>query len=1562
MADKETGLNITVGAVADENSARQAAKDITNAVNSSVKGGRITVPVDINVPIDESKDKLTKAQKAVIDTLAKMTSKGFSASGKDIDDLTSKFNNFTHALDEAGKGHQNKIFREIRKQVEEVKQTYKAAQIDKKSTRAYDTKIKKSKTEIPRKEVTTKTEQKRRYRGTRSVGPAGYGSGWVDPSRTNTREAQLSEVSSYSSNMARQLRQSERESKKWENASLTISKPGAEVIEQAIDDARKRGGNKNRFSSEEKAGFLSDDIRKNILPELIGKIKSSEDDKEINELTQKFSDTLDAISNLNIEAGKLILSDVNKTLGITMGSLGFTTKGNIGGTNGDKKDWSKDEKIQTTIQSLLDKVAKKEDAILQQTIKLEQLEKTSSSKVKSVKITDSYANRMITGNGADQNPASKELTNAAKNTTKAVEKQTNYDKIENSAERVADSASGKKTDSLIKDIEKDLGSGFNTDSKADAVISALQSILSEVQAITKNGLNVVGLQRGQTNTRSNPSLLPVSAQPKMQQALAMAQYVIKYGKSQAVLGDISSSKITTTKKDPHSIITKLIDGFEKLTGVTANYRVIMSKTSEEQDRMASERIRKYGISRGTGPTDTGDKTMIARRLSLFRNKDYFKTLFKDINLSEGVVVDTTAITDKLAKALSGREMFKAQTGGWLKNILGAATGGLAFAFQPSLEKSRSRAEGVNQIMANIRKTLNDTLQDIQDKESKIRGMKASGDLKLDAQGNILEGSSVEAKTLVLQLQESKEALNSILADTKYVDEVVGRTHGRIGGMIKQLGFTSPVLRKNNTILANLNAGLDKSGKALKYQTRLAELLSYSFRLIARHAGQTFKNLLLQLNPLTHIKKAFQDFMGYNTKWQRTMNVVKYNIRAILQPFMDKVAQFLVNCIGFVDIIFMKVQEAFGNVPVSLFDQAAADAEKMKEELEAAANVTAGFDELHDIGSDNTGANDLMGDIYKPQLSQEWIDLANKIGDLFAGLIKGDLGFGEVMARIFDILLSGLGAIAKAIWDWFRQTAFGKWITENWKKLLLGLLAIFLGWKLLKILGPMLLSAFTGWATEGVFSGLLGKIGNWITKPFKSLGENAGGIFAKSFIAIFGTIIGGKMMIDAYNDASDKASYNLGLTDAGGNERDKKDDTGDKLHGAAGGAIMGGSIGFAVGGPIGAAIGATIGSVAGWINTALAPAYEELAVSVNKANNEMQKISYYEGQLQAASGEVTEFTEIVNLFTDSIRTQTDSIYKQGEQLGISKTRMDFLIKSVQDGTFYTGMLTGSEEQLAGSLDKLVTMTKKSEDASNKLTEAKKKQAKAEMTLSIAQDVEAGKLELAAAKVEVAYASELYTVDEATKKMTQIVKKGTDEQKQAMLQDMSPEIQANFRKYVTETEAGTNDLCEIFYSMNEEAQKAFSKDYTEEVKHAMERTLQALQQTIDNSNIFDVMKGSAARIQKELIIKAAKEQGIDLAYFDVGTNYVPNDGLAYVHKGEAIIPADQNVFADQGKAFSTQTAMNTQLLNAITSLEEQMKQGINVRGQFIQKGNDLVASVEKTNDKLSNSILNNKIYAR
>lgn len=99
------------------------------------------------------------------------------------------------------------------------------------------------------------------------------------------------------------------------------------------------------------------------------------------------------------------------------------------------------------------------------------------------------------------------------------------------------------------------------------------------------------------------------------------------------------------------------------------------------------------------------------------------------------------------------------------------------------------------------------------------------------------------------------------------------------------------------------------------------------------------------------------------------------------------------------------------------------------------------------------------------------------------------------------------------------------------------------------------------------------------------------------------------------------------------------------------------------------------------------------------------------------------------------------------------------------------------------------------------------------------------------------------------------------------------------------------------------------------------------------------------------------------YKTGTNYVPNDGLAYLHQGEAVIPKKYNNRPYQPTELSSeeQTYMK-QMIATMTSLDNTMKQGIPVNGKFVQKGSDLVAVVNRVDNKQNNKILNNKVYAR
>ena len=103
------------------------------------------------------------------------------------------------------------------------------------------------------------------------------------------------------------------------------------------------------------------------------------------------------------------------------------------------------------------------------------------------------------------------------------------------------------------------------------------------------------------------------------------------------------------------------------------------------------------------------------------------------------------------------------------------------------------------------------------------------------------------------------------------------------------------------------------------------------------------------------------------------------------------------------------------------------------------------------------------------------------------------------------------------------------------------------------------------------------------------------------------------------------------------------------------------------------------------------------------------------------------------------------------------------------------------------------------------------------------------------------------------------------------------------------------------------------------------------------------------------------------YDVGTSYVPNDQLALVHKGEAIIPAKYNQYGKQGTPYSTSS--NTELQYAIRdlvtttqALKNSVDAGINVTGEFRQRGSDLYATVEKIKGRRGANTLSDVSFAR
>ena len=1687
MADKETGLNIPVSAVADKDSAKEAVNELTKGILSSLKDGYIEIPAELKVPIKGASKDLEKAQKDVINQWEKTFKEGFSSSAKDLDNLTNAYQRFKKL---AGQQHKANTKQSrgisaimggpiqeysLSKRDEQARRTEFKKQIERAQKQNSKKSASSKEDKLLAEEIANAIKQENKRRGYDKLSrelskganrakastpgaPTNLGirSPSMDGPYVNERTLRMSEISPYGNINEVMRAKEQQEIRRRERASLTTRRATSEDITDADKKLKQR-----ESSGRSQVGTEYELIKRALLTEL-AKLQGGLIKGKPGATSQKLIDQV--LANLTYDEEKGV-DPLKSIMGIhNMLQKRYDTKGKLGTTDGTTRGEGKNqEEANETLKQIYKILGQFIDARQSVVENVRNIRDTLTS-ARSSNTESLYSRELNRITNSDQMQAMKEslrpLESEMTNVGRSI-------KIGNTKEAVEFDQS-EKISKENKDVNRDTAkatktqtnAGFNIDSKADALIELVSSILQvlqkgisindeskpskekeltkeqeETQDKTLNNKSQKtkdysiemkkawkSLENSIDPIRAQMSLIPISGTFKnyyegtdivKQQRKAREQEEKRRKQEEDERAKVQKSTIYASPLR-QGIRAKLEGAFDDLIGTTKRYEKILKANAEEQDAMAAERIKTYGLNNGRNPNDTGDIAGMRRILQLYRtNKESIEQnpeLAQKIQLTPGRTVDTTELTRALNDALSGKNMRNAQMGGSIpRQIIGGMT---AFIGMPSLEKSRAQADGLNQILGNINKALQSVLINIQTKETELSGMQASGQAKFTKEGYLTSDSTSAAFKTLADLEEEKLVLDSIQADLLANDKIVERTGGKFSKLVKNLSFTSPVLKENNGILRNINSGLDKNGKALKFQTRMAEILNYTFQLMSRSIGQMFKNWLSMLNPLNIIKRLFEDYASYDPKWQRTMNVIKNNFREIILPFMEKIAQFLVNIIGFLDIISMKIQEAFGYTPISLFDQK--NANDFKKTYEEISNITAGFDELHDIGSSG-GENDpdnLLGEIYKPQLSQEWIDLANKIGDLFADVIKGDLGFGEAMLRILEILGQTLALIAKKIWDWFKQTAIGKWITEHWKELLAGLLAIFLAWKALKIFGPMLLKALFGGFTSGAIGNIFSKVGGWITGALnmtsfgkgilqgftdvisgkggliKSLkfaftnphlisqmggwGQMLGMIFVQALGAILGGTIAVKGISKGFDMVADTASYNIGLMEAGGNEEDKKSDLGGKIFGTATGAIGGGIFAAFLGlsGPVGAAIG----GIVGLITTSLAPAIEEVTVKSKEMNNELLKIEQYQGALQGATTQVESATEAQDLMSQALEGQTNKIYEQGEQLGISKTRLDQLIASVQNGTYNNDMLYNSELNLASSLEQLSALQDKNRDATDKLTEAKRKQQVAETNLAIAQDISSGNYEVAAARIEAAFASSVYTTEEAGKQMAMLLKQTNGEMKANLLENMSPDMRKNFAEYVNISDTGKKDLVKIYEGLNEEQKDVFKQNYGDLFAESIDETLAAGQKRIDETELdwshpfqslgkvfgklWEMIFGGGGSTNSNSGGNNARS--VQPAAFATGTNYVPSNGLAYLHQGEAIIPKKYNKPYEPTNNISQ--AYLDQMMNTMKSLDNTIQQGIDVRGEFRQKGTDLVATVKKVENRNGNQPLNNAVFAR
>ena len=232
-----------------------------------------------------------------------------------------------------------------------------------------------------------------------------------------------------------------------------------------------------------------------------------------------------------------------------------------------------------------------------------------------------------------------------------------------------------------------------------------------------------------------------------------------------------TDKTSTSGYIDNSLGGMLKKTFAKLGFVTSLDKV-MKMTEKEIERLRAERIDTFGFAEADrDPTAKGDKVRAHRVKSIYGWGTKGKDPFEDLKISDGIGIDAQGITEALQKAIE-KNMFTAQTGGWLNNLIGPMT---MYLGQPSLEKGRAQADGANQIMANIRNASLKLLETIRAAETDLRGMESTGRAKFDASGNLIsDQSSKDARDAFAQMEDAKMALRGVLAEAKMVDVVTNR--------------------------------------------------------------------------------------------------------------------------------------------------------------------------------------------------------------------------------------------------------------------------------------------------------------------------------------------------------------------------------------------------------------------------------------------------------------------------------------------------------------------------------------------------------------------------------------------------------------------------------------------------------------------------------------------------------------------------------------------------------------------------------------------------------------------
>lgn len=238
-------------------------------------------------------------------------------------------------------------------------------------------------------------------------------------------------------------------------------------------------------------------------------------------------------------------------------------------------------------------------------------------------------------------------------------------------------------------------------------------------------------------------------------------------------------------------------------------------------------------------------------------------------------------------------------------------------------------------------------------------------------------AAVEAKLEMLdgELLINDDSLKDAKAEyDKLLQELQSnplKTHFESTPLVKYNSEIENVIKNTKRTGEKFEEAGNKADKMANKASKGAKRISTRLNLMGRMFSQMKNTIAAAISPLNIFRKIWNGtIMTDTSKFGNAFKTVGQNILNYMTPAFEKIAQWIINLIGYVNILL----KALSGGKIDLFKKTSKSASSTAKSTKEAAKNLAGFDELNNIGGDSGGGDDGgIGDFATPTIDTSAAD-------------------------------------------------------------------------------------------------------------------------------------------------------------------------------------------------------------------------------------------------------------------------------------------------------------------------------------------------------------------------------------------------------------------------------------------------------------------------------------------------------------------------------------------------------------------------------------------------------------